>query len=168
MKKTYLLLLTAICAVSLTANAQRGTGGGGGGQGTGGGFAGRQGAGGAATAPTGGASTTTTSNPLQISKSRILLLDSANTTKHTVTIKGKAVPYTAAAGTQPVWDEDGHAIAGIFYTYNERTDVTDEERATRPLVISFNGGPGTGSLWMELGYTGPRKLKIDDEGYPIQ
>ncbi|WP_175582432.1 S10 family peptidase [Mucilaginibacter mali] len=171
MKKTYLLLLTAICAISLTAQAQRGTGGGGGGQGTGaggGGFAGRQGAGGATTAAPSGGSSTTTSNPLQISKSRILLLDSAITTKHTVTIKGKAVPYTAAAGTQPVWDEDGHAIAGIFYTYYERTDITDEQRATRPLVISFNGGPGTGSLWMELGYTGPRKLKIDDEGYPIQ
>lgn len=171
MKKTYLLLLTAFCAVTFTASAQRGAGGGGtgGGQGAaGGGFAGRQGGAGGTTAAPSGGSSTTTSNPLQISKSRILLLDSAITTKHTVTIKGKPVPYTAAAGTQPVWDEDGHAIAGIFYTYYERTDVSEEERTTRPLVISFNGGPGTGSLWMELGYTGPRKLKIDDEGYPIQ
>jgi carboxypeptidase C (cathepsin A) len=36
------------------------------------------------------------------------------------------------------------------------------------LLISFNGGPGTSSLWMELGYTGPRIVNIDDEGYPLQ
>jgi len=66
----------------------------------------------------------------------------------------------------PVWDADGKAQAGVFFTYYERSDVKD--RAARPLLISFNGGPGTASLWMELGYTGPRILNIDDEGYPVQ
>jgi carboxypeptidase C (cathepsin A) len=66
----------------------------------------------------------------------------------------------------PVWDEDGKPIAGVFYTYYERTDVKD--RASRPLLISFNGGPGTPSVWMEIGYTGPRILNVDDEGYPLQ
>lgn len=54
----------------------------------------------------------------------------------------------------------------MFYTYYERTDVSDTER--RPLVISFNGGPGSASVWMHIAYTGPKILKIDDEGYPIQ
>jgi carboxypeptidase C (cathepsin A) len=35
-------------------------------------------------------------------------------------------------------------------------------------VISFNGGPGSASVWMHLAYTGPRVLKIDDEGFPVQ
>ncbi len=83
-----------------------------------------------------------------------------------VTIKGQKVPYKVTASTQPVWDEEGKVIAGLFYIYYERTDVTNKE--TRPLVISFNGGPGTASVWMHLGYTGPKKLKIDDEGYPLQ
>ena len=65
-----------------------------------------------------------------------------------------------------MWDTDGKAQAGVFFTYYERSDVKD--RAPRPLLISFNGGPGTASLWMELGYTGPRILNIDDEGYPVQ
>lgn len=103
---------------------------------------------------------------LPISKSRTLNVDSAVVTKHSVTIKGVVVPYTATAGTIPVWDEDGRPIAGVFYTYYERDDVRD--KATRPLVISFNGGPGTPSVWMELGYTGPRQLNVDDEGYPVQ
>lgn len=65
----------------------------------------------------------------------------------------------------PVWDEEGKPIAGIFYTYYERSDVKD--RANRPLVISFNGGPGSASVWMHIAYTGPVLLNIDDEGYPI-
>lgn len=91
--------------------------------------------------------------------------DAAVTTHHTVTIKGQKVAYKAIAGTLPVWDEDGKAIAGLFYTYYERTDVN---KTPRPLVISFNGGPGSASVWMHIGYTGPVLLNIDDEGYPIQ
>lgn len=97
---------------------------------------------------------------------RILNIDAGITTKHTVTIKGKAVPYKVVAGTIPVWDEEGSPVAGVFYTYYERSDVQDH--GSRPLVISFNGGPGTASVWMQIGYTGPRILKIDDEGYPVQ
>lgn len=92
--------------------------------------------------------------------------DSTVTTKHQVTVKGQRVPYNATTGTQPVWDENGKTIAGLFYTYYERSDVKD--RATRPLVISFNGGPGSASVWMHIAYTGPRLLNIDDEGYPVQ
>jgi len=100
------------------------------------------------------------------SGSRVLNIDSSVSTKAEVTIKGQLVPYEATAGTIPVWDEEGKPIAGVFYTYYERTDIKD--RAVRPLVISFNGGPGTPSVWMEIGYTGPRRLNIDDEGFPIQ
>ena len=105
-------------------------------------------------------------NRMSPSPSRTLNIDSAVITKSEVTIKGQRIPYTAAAGSMPVWDEEGKPIAGVFYTYYERTDITD--RAARPLVISFNGGPGTPSVWMEIGYTGPRRLNIDDEGFPIQ
>ncbi len=93
-------------------------------------------------------------------------VESTVVTNHEVTIKGKKVPFSATVGTQPVWNNDGDPIATLFYTYYERTDVKDKD--TRPLVISFNGGPGSASVWMHLAYTGPKILKIDDEGYPIQ
>jgi carboxypeptidase C (cathepsin A) len=98
--------------------------------------------------------------------SRQLNVDSSVTTRAEVTIKGQRIPYEATAGTMPVWDEEGKPIAGVFYTYYERSDIKD--RNSRPLVISFNGGPGTPSVWMEIGYTGPRRLNVDDEGYPLQ
>jgi carboxypeptidase C (cathepsin A) len=85
---------------------------------------------------------------------------------HEITIKGTKVPYKTVTGMMPVWDTEGKVQAGVFFTYYERSDVKD--RAARPLLISFNGGPGTSSLWMELGYTGPRIVNIDDEGYPLQ
>jgi len=99
-------------------------------------------------------------------QSRKIDVESTVVTNHEVTIKGKKVPFSATVGTQPVWAEDGHPIATLFYTYYERTDIKDTD--TRPLVISFNGGPGSASVWMHLAYTGPRILKIDDEGFPIQ
>jgi carboxypeptidase C (cathepsin A) len=92
--------------------------------------------------------------------------ESSVTTTHEVTIKGQKIPYKAIAGTMPVWDEDGKTIAGLFYTYYERADIKD--RASRPLVVSFNGGPGSASVWMHIAYTGPVLLNIDDEGYPVQ
>ncbi len=97
---------------------------------------------------------------------RILEADSTITTTHQVTVKGKRFGYRATTGTQPVWNEDGKPIAALFYTYYERSDIKD--RASRPLMISFNGGPGSASVWMHVAYTGPRILQIDDEGYPIQ
>jgi carboxypeptidase C (cathepsin A) len=99
-------------------------------------------------------------------KTRKLPGDSTVTTNWEVTVKGKKFPYAATTGTQPAWDEDGKAIAALEYTYYERTDIAN--KSTRPLIISFNGGPGSASVWMHIAYTGPRILEIDSEGYPVQ
>lgn len=87
-------------------------------------------------------------------------------TNHQVTIKGQKIDYSAQTGTQPVWDKDGKPIAAVHYTYYKRSNISNMGK--RPLVISFNGGPGSASVWMHLAYTGPKILNIDDEGYPIQ
>lgn len=99
-------------------------------------------------------------------QSRKLPVDTALFSSHTTTIKGKSINYQAETGTQPVWNDKGMPIASLFYTYYTRTDL--KETANRPLIISFNGGPGSASVWMHLAYTGPKILNIDDEGYPVQ
>lgn len=93
-------------------------------------------------------------------------MDSTVTTSGQVTIKGVPVKYTATTGKLPVWDDKGKIIAGLFFTYYERIGIADKSK--RPLVISFNGGPGSASVWMHIAYTGPKILAIDDEGYPVQ
>lgn len=101
-----------------------------------------------------------------LAQNRSLPADTTVITNHETIIKGKKVLYTATTGTQPVWNEDGKAIASLYYTYYKRSDLRDD--TARPLVISFNGGPGSASVWMHIAYTGPKLLNIDDEGYPVQ
>lgn len=110
--------------------------------------------------------TTKVETKAQTSSSRVLDPDMSVVTNGEITVKGQKVPYKATAGTIPVWDESGKIIASCFYTYYERTDIKD--KSTRPLVFSFNGGPGSASVWMHIAYTGPKVLNIDDEGYPVQ
>src|SRR5690606_15869680 len=95
-----------------------------------------------------------------------IIPDTAISSTDVVTIKGRQVPYRVTVGTQPAYDDTNKPVASLFYTYYQRTDVAD--RDTRPLVISFNGGPGSASVWMHIAYTGPKLLRIDDEGYPVQ
>jgi len=97
---------------------------------------------------------------------RKIPVDTLVITNHTTKIKGETVAYQAQTGTQPVWNAEGKPIATLFYTYYKRTDSKNETE--RPLIFSFNGGPGSASVWMHLAYTGPRILKIDEEGYPVQ
>ena len=102
----------------------------------------------------------------QAENERKLVIDDFNITEHNTRVKGKKFSYTAQTGTQPVWDEEGNAIASLFYTYYQRSDIKDNSK--RPLLISFNGGPGSASVWMHVAYTGPKVLNVDDEGYPLQ
>ena len=96
---------------------------------------------------------------------RVLPTDTTVMTKHSATINGAVVNYTTHCGTMPVWNDKGAPVASLFYTYYQRTNGNGEER---PLIISFNGGPGSASVWMHVAYTGPKVLKIDEEGYPVQ
>ena len=127
---------------------------------------------GAPTASKEGAPAANQSKPVALANERTLPAESAVHSNGQVSIKGKIVPYKVTAGTQPVWDKDGKVIASLFYTHYQRTDLNDlndpARRDKRPLVMSFNGGPGSASVWMHIAYTGPKILKIDEEGYPVQ
>lgn len=100
------------------------------------------------------------------SQSRTIPVDTIVKTQHNTTVKGQSFSYTAETGTQPVWDKNGDPMATLFYTYYTRDNVKNS--AHRPLIISFNGGPGSASVWMHIAYTGPRILNIDKEGHPVQ
>ncbi|MFY0629529.1 MAG: carboxypeptidase [Flavobacteriaceae bacterium] len=93
-------------------------------------------------------------------------LDTTVVTNSEVIINGKKITYKATTGMQPVWDDHGEIIASLYYTYYQRTNVKNTSK--RPIIMSFNGGPGSASVWMHIAYTGPKVLNIDDEGYPVQ
>jgi carboxypeptidase C (cathepsin A) len=81
-----------------------------------------------------------------------LLPDDAVTDK-TITIAGRALPYTATAGTLTLYDQTGERSAAIFYTAYVAKDV---DRTNRPVTFAFNGGPGAASAYLHLGLAGPR------------
>ena len=93
-------------------------------------------------------------------------LDTSVTTNGEVLINNQKITYQAKTGMQPVWNDHGEIIASLYYTYYKRTNIKNSSK--RPIIMSFNGGPGSASVWMHIAYTGPKVLRIDDEGYPIQ
>ena len=87
------------------------------------------------------------------------------TTNHIQKINNKELSYTATTGFLPYVKNERDTVINIHFTYYQSNH---EKAENRPLLISFNGGPGSASVWMHLAYTGPYKLNIDDEGFPIQ
>lgn len=85
-----------------------------------------------------------------------------STTRHTATIGGRQIAYTATAGNLVLKQEDGTPKASIFFIAYSRDGVTDVSR--RPLTFSFNGGPGSSSVWLHLGVLGPKRVLMGDAG----
>jgi len=83
-------------------------------------------------------------------------------TKHSIKIDGKEIKYTSTAGTILLKLEDGTPKASIFYVAYAKDDVADLSQ--RPITFSFNGGPGSSSVWLHLGLLGPRRVPMGDAG----
>jgi carboxypeptidase C (cathepsin A) len=95
--------------------------------------------------------------------------DQLSVTQHSVRIGGAEVRYTATCGTVVLKEEtekDGASEgekpkASVFFVAYTRDDV---EGPGRPLTFSFNGGPGSSSVWLHLGLLGPRRVVMGDAG----
>src|ERR1700730_17587961 len=83
-------------------------------------------------------------------------------THHEITVGGRTLKYTATVGMMPIKNREGETEARIFfmaYTLNEAGN-----RNRRPLTFSFNGGPGSASVWLHLGAIGPRRVPMNPDG----
>jgi carboxypeptidase C (cathepsin A) len=85
-------------------------------------------------------------------------------TKHEMKIGSRVLKYTATAGRMPIANEQSGQVEGhMFYV----AYTLDGGAAKRPLMVSFNGGPGAASVWMHLGMIGPKRVKLNPDGsYP--
>lgn len=86
-------------------------------------------------------------------------------TKHAITLNGQKLDYTVTAGLMPLKDAEGKTTADIFYIAYTRDGSSDLTR--RPVTFSFNGGPGSSSVWMHLGLLGPRRVKLKEDGSAV-
>ena len=102
------------------------------------------------------------------------LQDQLSTTQHSVTIGQQEIHYTVIAGTIVLKEEqekdsksDGEkAKASVFFVAYTLDNVGDT--AKRPITFSFNGGPGSSSVWLHLGVLGPRRVETDQQGNLLQ
>lgn len=97
--------------------------------------------------------------------------DNLVVTKHTVKVGGREIKYTVTAGTMVLKEETADREkeaegekprAQVFYV--AYTKDGNGSRAKRPLTFSFNGGPGSSSVWLHLGVLGPRRVVMQDDG----
>ncbi|GAO40388.1 peptidase S10 family protein [Sphingomonas changbaiensis NBRC 104936] len=87
-------------------------------------------------------------------------------THHSGVFGGQKINYTATAGEIYLKAEDGTPRAAInYYSY-----VKEPRDPSRPVTFLFNGGPGSGSVWLHMGAFGPKRVAIPsdarDDGAP--
>jgi carboxypeptidase C (cathepsin A) len=83
-------------------------------------------------------------------------------THHEIHVGGKALRYTATAGMMPLKNVDtGEVEAHIFYI---AYTLDGQQAEHRPLTFSFNGGPGSASVWLHLGAIGPKRVPMQPDG----
>jgi len=91
----------------------------------------------------------------------------SKTTEHSITLNGQKIDYTATAGTLPLKDAEGKVTAEIFHIAYVKKETDPAKAAKRPLTFSFNGGPGSSSVWMHMGLLGPKRVKLQDNGFAL-
>jgi carboxypeptidase C (cathepsin A) len=83
-------------------------------------------------------------------------------THHSIELNGETLSYTVTTGRMPLRDDKGEVEAYIFFmAYTLDNAGTAAER---PLMFSFNGGPGSASVWLHLGALGPKRVRMQPDG----
>ena len=79
-----------------------------------------------------------------------------STTKHSIEVGGKTVRYTATAGTLLLKNDAERPTASVFFVAYTRDDKSDKSKW--PVTFTFNGGPGSSSVWLHMGAVGPKRV----------
>ncbi len=79
---------------------------------------------------------------------------------HEVRAGGKTLKYTSTTGMLPLRNAAGDTEATVFFT----AYIAQPADPKRPLMFSFNGGPGSSSVWLHLGAIGPKRVRMQPEG----
>ncbi|MGH3649570.1 MAG: S10 family serine carboxypeptidase-like protein, partial [Acidimicrobiia bacterium] len=90
------------------------------------------------------------------------LKDQKVSRQYTGVFGGEEVSYTATAATQSF--ETNEEQVSFFYVAYTKDEA---DPATRPILFCFNGGPGSSTVWLNLGLFGPKRMEFDDQGFKI-
>jgi carboxypeptidase C (cathepsin A) len=82
-------------------------------------------------------------------------------TEHEGRFGGQTISYTATAGETLLRNEEGKATGALWSVAYTRNGVADP--ASRPVTFVFNGGPGSASVWLHMGFFGPRLVQVPSD-----
>lgn len=82
-------------------------------------------------------------------------------TKSSYAVATKKIEYTTHTGYLDLKNDTGKLIAKVFFTYYRKDG---EDVAKRPVCFTFNGGPGSSSVWLHMGGLGPKRVALQDDG----
>jgi carboxypeptidase C (cathepsin A) len=77
-------------------------------------------------------------------------------TEHTIEVAGETVEYDAIVGSIVLPSDNNEPAGEIFFTAYFRSN--DPAAGARPIIFSYNGGPGSASFWLHMGIMGPRRV----------
>ena len=79
-------------------------------------------------------------------------------TQQQVKTDKETISYTATTGYMDMRDERDTLKANLFFIAYTKNGEPDP--AKRPILFSFNGGPGSSSVWLHMGALGPKLVKM--------
>ena len=87
--------------------------------------------------------------------------------KFSGTFNGKKLEYTAKVYEKVIFERDDSTKPLASFVV---TEYSVSNQKNRPVMFSFNGGPGSASLWLHMGVLGPKVVKVpsdaSDDGSP--
>ncbi len=81
--------------------------------------------------------------------------ETAQPVRRSISFRGRTLTYTATPGTLTIRNDDGEAVASMFYTAYTMPGANGRPR---PVTFLFNGGPGSSTMWLHMGSFGPMKV----------
>ncbi len=99
-------------------------------------------------------------NPAKEKSATVDEIEQSSVTRHSIRVGDQTVNYQATAGTLHLPGEDEEPDASVFYIAYTREGVGNLDN--RPVMFTFNGGPGSSSVWLHMGTFGPRRVDMDD------
>lgn len=105
-------------------------------------------------------------SPFIVSAQKDIKEGNLSITKHQLkTASNEVLNYTATAGYMDIRDEKDTMKANLFFISYIKDGEADP--AKRPILFSFNGGPGSSSVWLHMGALGPKMVLMTDEGFSL-
>ena len=81
---------------------------------------------------------------------------------------GKKIEYEASLKEKIIYEKDNPNLPMASFFYTEY--IAKDSNINRPVIFSFNGGPGSASLRLHMGVLGPKVIKVPsdatDDGAP--